>query len=58
MDKFRVFVYILMRDASLKQRIPCIILISIFGPFSGPKKSALYTDKYGINTYIYIKCET
>ena len=25
-DKFRVFVYMLMRDSSLKQRIPCIVL--------------------------------
>ena len=30
--QFRVFVYILMRDTSLKQRIPCIICISLFGP--------------------------
>ena len=45
MDKFRVFVYMLMRDASLKQRIPCII--SIFGAFSAGKKCALYTGKYG-----------
>ena len=48
MEKFRVFVYMLMRDASLKQRIPCIIRISIFGPFSARKKCALYTGKYGI----------
>ena len=48
MDKFHVFVYMLMRDASLKQRIACIIHISIFGPFSGGKKCAIYTDKYGI----------
>ena len=48
MDKFRVFVYMPMRDASLKQRIPCIIRISIFGPFSARKKCALYTGKYGI----------
>ena len=48
MDKYRVFVYMLMRDASLKQRIPCIIRISIFGAFSAGKKCALYTGKYGI----------
>ena len=47
MDKFRVFVYMLMRDASLKQRVPCIMLISIFGAFSAGKKGALYTGKYG-----------
>ena len=48
MDKFRVFVYMLMRDASLKQRIPCIMRISIFGAFSAGKKCALYTGKYGM----------
>ena len=48
MDKFRVFVYMLMSDASLKQRIPCIMRISIFGAFSAGKKCALYTGKYGI----------
>ena len=55
MDKFCVFVYMLMREASLKQRIPCIMRISIiiFGPFSARKKGALYTGKYGIQ-YIYI----
>ena len=37
-----------MRDASLKQRVPCIIRISIFGAFSVGKKCALYTGKYGI----------
>ena len=42
MDKFRIFVYILMRDASLKQRIPCIMRISLFGAFSAGK-SAHYT---------------
>ena len=47
MDKFRVFVYMLMRDASLKQRIPCIMRISIFGAFSAGKKCALYMGKYG-----------
>ena len=47
MDKFRVFVYMLMRDASLKQRIPCIIRISIFGAFLAGKKCALYKGKYG-----------
>ena len=49
MDKFRVFVYMLMRDASLKQRILCIIRISMFGAFSAGKKCALYTGKYGSN---------
>ena len=47
MDKFRVFVEMLMRDASLKQRFPCIMRISIFGAFSAGKKCALYTGKYG-----------
>ena len=47
MDKFRVFVYMLMMDASLKQRIPCIMRISIFEAFSVGKKCALYTGKYG-----------
>ena len=47
MDKFRAFVYKLMRDASLKQRIPCIIHISILGAFLAGKKCALYTGKYG-----------
>ena len=42
MDTFRVFVYMLIRDASLIQRIPCIIRISIFGPFQR-EKSAHYT---------------
>ena len=41
-DKFRVFVYMLMRDASLKQRIPCIMRIPIFGAFSA-EKSVHYT---------------
>ena len=45
-----VFVYTLMRDASLKQRIPCIMHISIFGAFSVGKKCTLYTSKYGIST--------
>ena len=48
MEKFRVFVYMLIRDASLKQRIPCIICISIFGAFSAGKKCALYK----VNTVI------
>ena len=47
MDTFRVFVNMLMRDASLTQRIPCIKRISIFGDFSAWKKCALYTGKYG-----------
>ena len=42
MDTFRVFANMLMRDASLKQRIPCIMRISIFGAFSAGK-SAHYT---------------
>ena len=41
-----VFVYMLMRDASLKQRILCIMHVSIFGAFSVKKKCALYTGKY------------
>ena len=36
-----------MRDASLKQRIPSIIRISIFGAFSVGKECTLYTGKYG-----------
>ena len=52
MNKFRVFVYMLMRDASLKQRIPCIIRISIFGAFSAGKKCALYMGKYGIINHL------
>ena len=32
---------------SLKQRIPFITCISIFGAFSAEKKCALYTGKYG-----------
>ena len=47
MDKFHVSVYMLMTDTSLKQRIPCIIRISIFGAFSAEKKCALYMGKYG-----------
>ena len=35
------------RDASLKQRIPCVIRISILGAFSAGKKCALFTGKYG-----------
>ena len=41
-----LFVYMLMRDASLKQR-PCIIRISIFRALSAEKKCVLYTGKYG-----------
>ena len=53
MDKF---VYMVMRDASLKQRILCIIRIAIFGTFSGGKKCVLYTGKYGkfINSFIHL----
>ena len=43
MDKFPVFVYMLMGDASLKQRIPCIIRFSIFKT-SSVEKSAHYTQ--------------
>ena len=45
------FVYMLMRDASLKQRIPCVIRISIFEAFSAGKKCALYKGKYGIKQH-------
>ena len=44
-----VFVYMLMRDVSLNQRIPCIIInlcIPIFGSFSAGKKCTLYRGKY------------
>ena len=41
MDKFRVFVYLLMRDATLQQRILCIIPTSIFGPFYTLVKTVL-----------------
>ena len=61
MDTFRVFVYMLMRDASLKQRIPSIMRISIFGAFSAGKKCALYTGKYGRFPFIYhlaLLCKT
>ena len=37
----------LMRDARLKQRIPCIIRISIFGAVLAEKTCILYTAKYG-----------
>ena len=42
-DKFRVWEW-----GILKQRIPCIIRISIFRAFSAEKKGALYMGKYGI----------
>ena len=48
MDKFCVFVYMLMRDGNLKQRIPCTMRILLFGVFSVGKKCALYMGKYGI----------
>ena len=35
-----------MKDRSLKQRVPCITCISIFGAFSAGKKCALHTGKY------------
>ena len=37
-----ICLHMLMRDASLKQRIPCLIRISIFGAFSA-EKNAHYT---------------
>ena len=47
MNKFCVFVYMLMRDASLKQRIPCMINTHLnFRSFFSGKKCALYTGKY------------
>ena len=55
MEEFRVFVYMLMRDATLKQRIPCIMRISIFGAFSAGKKCALYKGKYGTLTPVIIE---
>lgn len=45
-NKFSVFIYMLMKDASLKQRVPCITCISIFWAFSAGKKCALHTGKY------------
>lgn len=36
-----------MKDASLKQWVPCIPYISLFGAFSAGKKHALHTGKYG-----------
>ena len=42
-----LFTFMLMRDARLKQRIPCIIRISIFGAFLAEKKCTLYTGKHG-----------
>ena len=53
MDKFRVFVHMLIRDASLKQRIPHAHLISS-GAFSVAKKCALYTGKYGLSVCLYV----
>lgn len=47
MDKFcvlvLVYVYMLMREASLKQRILCVMRTSIFGPFQR-EESAHYTQ--------------
>ena len=37
-----------MREASLKQRIPCNTQLNFQTFFSGGKKCALYTSKYGI----------
>ena len=42
-----------MRDPNLKQRIPCIMRISIFGAFSAGKKCSLYTGKYGISWLLH-----
>ena len=52
MDKFRLYVYMLMTDASLEQRIPYIMRTSIFAPFSAGKKCALYTGKHEIEIYL------
>ena len=38
------------RDATLKQRVPSIIRMSIFRAFSAGKKCALYMDKYGMDS--------
>ena len=38
------------RDATLKQRVPSIIRMSIFRAFSAGKKCALYMDKYGTDS--------
>ena len=46
----------LMRGASVKQRIPCIIRISIFGAFSVEKKGALYTGNYGTESEVRKVC--
>ena len=54
MDKFRVFVYMLMREVSLKQRIPCIIRISISRAFSVENKCTLFMGKYGNDLRSYI----
>ena len=50
-----ICLHMLTRDASLKQRIPCVIRISIFGAFSGEKKCALYTGKYGSLMPLWLK---
>ena len=45
-NNLTVFAYMLLMGASLKQKMPCIMHISIFGAFSVEKKSAcalLYT---------------
>ena len=51
MGKFRVFVYVLMRDGSLKQRIPCIIRISIVKELFQWEKSAHYTQVNTVAEY-------
>ena len=40
--------FMLMRDANLKQRIPCIIHVYIFGAVSR-RKCIFYTGKYSID---------
>ena len=44
----------LMRDASLKQRIPCVIRISILGAFFSGKKCTLYKGKYSIEFLVIL----
>ena len=44
-----VYLFTYANAGRLKQRIPCIIRISIFRAFLAVKKCALYTGKYGNN---------
>ena len=53
-----VFVFMLMRVACLKQWIPCIIRMSIFGAVLAEKKCVLYTGKYGSSKSINIILKT